>query len=168
FYQEEYSSVIDTLHKSNHEKMPRIVQYELASSYIVNESLTEEQRKNIQGNITLQSDKRYFLYWIDIGRGNYQEAIDTARVLEDRDLIVFSLLKQREYVKTDPSLSGKEREDELKQIQQEIDEYMYEMEEAEKKAEEELEESEEAEATEEDEKTEEKAKADEKEDKSKK
>src|SRR5699024_4496256 len=104
FYQEEYSSVIDTLHKSNHEKMPRIVQYELASSYIVNESLTEEQRKNIQGNITLQSNKRYFLYWIDIGRGNYQEAIDTARVLEDRDLIVFSLLKQREYVKTDQSL----------------------------------------------------------------
>ncbi|MBU5465956.1 type VII secretion protein EssB [Virgibacillus sp. MSJ-26] len=137
FLQDEYSSVVDTLSKFNHEKMPRVVQYELASSYIVSESLSEEQRENIQNTITLQADRKYFLYWIDIGRGNYQEAVDTARLLEDRDLIIYGLLKLREDVKTDQSLSGSEREDELKEIQREIDEYQQEMEEEKKEAEEE-------------------------------
>lgn len=136
FHEEEYSSVIDTLQKYKHKKMPRITQYELASSYIVSESLTEEQRKNVNNTITLQSDRNYFLYWIDIGRGDYQEAIDTARVLEDRDLIIYGLLKLRESVKTNQDLSGEEREEELKQIQQEIDEYEQEMNDEQKEAEE--------------------------------
>ena len=134
FHEEEYSSVIETLQKYKHNKMPRITQYELALSYIVSESLTEEQRKNINNTITLQSDRNYFLYWIDIGRGDYQEAIDTARVLEDRDLIIYGLLKLRESVKTNQDLSSEEREDELKQIQQEIDEYEQEMSDEQKEA----------------------------------
>lgn len=136
YLQDEYSSVVDTLRKYNHEKMPRVVQYELASSYIINESLSEEQRKNVQNTITLQTDRKYFLYWIDIGRGNYEEAVDTARLLEDRDLIIFGLLKLRESVKADESLDGSEREEELKEIQHEIDEYQQEMEEEKKEAEE--------------------------------
>src|SRR5699024_5089588 len=39
FLQNEYSSVIDTLRSYNDEKMPRVVQYELATSYVANESL---------------------------------------------------------------------------------------------------------------------------------
>lgn len=137
YLEEEYSDVIDALDKFNHEKMPRVIQFELAASYIAHESLTEEQRKNIQNTITLQADRKYFLYWIDIGRGNNQEAVDTARRIEDRDLIVYGLLKQREEVKADQSLDGSERQQELKSIQQEIDEYESEMEEEQKEAEEE-------------------------------
>lgn len=137
FLQEEYSSVVDTLRKYNHEKMPRVVQYQLATAYVVNESLKEEQRQNVRNTITLQSDRKYFLYWIDMGRGNYQEAIDTARLLEDRDLIIYGLLNLREGVKTDQSLSGSEREEELAEIEREIDEYQKEMEEERREAEEE-------------------------------
>jgi len=136
FLEEEYSSVVDTLSKYNHDKMPKVVQYELATSYVVNESLTEEQRQNIQNTISLQSDRKYLLYWIDIGRGNYQDAIDHARLLEDRDLIVYGLLKLREDVKADQGLSGSEREEELNKIEQEIDEYENEMEEEQREAEE--------------------------------
>lgn len=128
FLQNEYSAVIDQLQKYDHDDMPYVVQYQLASSYIVSESLTEEQRENVQNTITLQSDRKYFLYWIDIGRGNYQEAVDTARLLEDRELIIYGLLKQREDIKTDQSLTGSEREDQLDAIEKEIDEYQEEME----------------------------------------
>jgi len=128
FLNEEYSSVVETLEKLNHEKMPYVVQYELASAYIVNESLTEAQKENVQQSITLQSDRKYFLYWIHIGRGDSQEAIDTARLLEDRDLIIYGLLKQREQIKADQSLSGSEREEELKELEQEMQEYKDEME----------------------------------------
>lgn len=152
YQKEEYSAVIDSLDAFNHEKMPRIVQFELASSYIVHESLTEEQRQNIEKNMTLQADRKYYLYWIDIGRGNYQEAVDTARRLEERDLIVFGLLKQREDVKADKGLDSSERQDELKKIQQEIDEYQNEMEEEQREAEEEAAEKEKEQNDEQDEK----------------
>ena len=131
FLQNQYSSVVDTLEGYKHENMPYSVQYQLASAYLVNESLTDEQRANVQNTITLQSDGRYFLYWINIGRGNELEAIDIARLLEDRDLIVYGLLKQREAVKVDVSLSGEEREEQLGAIQQEVDEYLQEIEEEE-------------------------------------
>src|SRR5699024_2005813 len=130
------------------EKMPRVVQYQLATAYVVNESLKEEQRQNVRNTITLQSDRKYFLYWIDMGRGNYQEAIDTARLLEDRDLIIYGLLNLREGVKTDQSLSGSEREEELAEIEREIDEYQKEMEEERREAEEEQRETEENEGQE--------------------
>src|SRR5699024_4922774 len=99
FLQEEYSSVVDTLRKYNHEKMPNVIRDQVVTAYVVNESLKEEQRQNVRNTITLQSDRKYFLYWIDMGRGNYQEAIDTARLLEDRDLIIYGLLNLREGVK---------------------------------------------------------------------
>lgn len=137
FLKEEYSSVVETLEKYNQEKMPYVVQYELASAYIANESLTEAQKDNVQHTITLQSDKKYFLYWIHIGRGESQEAIDTARLLEDRDLIIYGLLKQREQIKADQSLSGSEREEELKDLEQEMQEYKDEMEQEELEQEEE-------------------------------
>lgn len=130
FYQnDEYSSVIQTLDKYKPDQMPKNVQYQLALSYLVNESLTEIQRQNIENTLTLKSDSNYFLYWISIGRGNYQEAIDTARILEDRDLIVYGLLKEREKVKADQTLTGQEREENIKNIQNEIDEYQKDIEE---------------------------------------
>lgn len=150
YLEDEYSSVIDTLRKYDHEKMPRVVQYQLANSYVVNESLKENQRENVLNMLTLQTDRKYLLYWIDIGRGDYQEAVDRARVLEERDLIVFALLKQREDVKSDQDLSGEEREEQLKDIESDIDEYQQEMEEEKQELEEaEEQENEEAEETEE-------------------
>src|SRR5699024_11217149 len=51
FLQEEYSLVLDTLRKYNYEKMPRVVQYQLASAYVVNESIKEEKKKNVRSTI---------------------------------------------------------------------------------------------------------------------
>lgn len=128
FLQDKYSSVISTLADYEAEEMPYVVQYQLARSYIVNESLTEEQRINVENSVTLQSDENYFLYWILIGRGENEQAMDIARILEDRDLIIYGLLNYREEVKTDESLSGSEREEKLNEIQAEINEYEQEME----------------------------------------
>lgn len=144
FLENEYSAVIDKLSPYDHENMPYVVQYQLASAYVVNESLTEVQRQNVTNTLTLQTDRNYFTYWVDIGRGDYQNAIDTARIIEDRDLMIYGLLKYREMVKADQSLSGEEREEQISSIQREIDEYEEEMkqeqvEQAEQEAEEELE-----------------------------
>lgn len=129
FLEQKYSEVIDLLEGYDAEDMPYVVQYELASSYIVNENLADEQRKNIEKTITLQTDQQYFLYWIYIGRGMNEEAIDIARSLEVRDLIMLGLIKRSEEIKADDSLSGDEKEQELDEIEQELDEYKQEQEE---------------------------------------
>ncbi|HZG70411.1 MAG TPA: type VII secretion protein EssB [Chondromyces sp.] len=132
FLNQKYSQVVDTLEAYPPEDMPYVVQYELATSYVVHETLSEEQKKNVQNMMTLKTDPQYFLYWIYIGRGLNQEAIDIARTLEDQDLIMFGLIKYREEVKADDQLSGEEKEKELNEIQQELEGYLREQEELEK------------------------------------
>lgn len=129
FLQNQFSLVIDNLEGYNPEKMPYVVQYQLAKSYIENESLTEEQKNNIRNVVSLQTDERYFLYWIYVGRGLFEEAIDIAKRFEDSDLILFALYKFRMDIQTDSSLKGNEREEKIKEIDTEIREYESEIEE---------------------------------------
>lgn len=140
FLDKRYSDVINGLENYNFRDMPFVVQYELASSYIVNESLTEKQRKTIQNMITLRTDRQYLLYWISIGRGLNKDAIDIARLLEDQDLIVYGLLKYRDEIKANNKLSGEEKEKELNSINKEIEDYKKQKEELEKQKQEKLEE----------------------------
>ncbi|MDM5318062.1 type VII secretion protein EssB [Fictibacillus sp. b24] len=128
FLGKEYSDVVEVMSDYEVEDMPNVVQYQLASSYIINESLTEEQKGNIQNTVTLQSDPFYFQYWIHIGRGNAKEALDIARSLEDQDLIMFALIKYREELKSDDELSSEEKQQKIKEVQAEIDEYLQEQE----------------------------------------
>ncbi len=140
FLQKQYSSVMDEMENYKPEKMPYVVQYQLAMSIIENETLTDEQRKNIQKTITLQTDDRYFLYWIYIGRSEFEEAIDIAKRFEDRDLILYGLYKNRLAVQRDPDLKGKDREEKIKDIDSEIEEYESEIEEEQEELEREQEE----------------------------
>lgn len=140
FLQKQYSSVMDEMENYKPEKMPYVVKYQLAMSIIENETLTDEQRKNIQNTITLQTDDRYFLYWIYIGRSEFEEAIDIAKRFEDRDLILYGLYKNRLAVQRDPDLKGKDREEKIKDIDSEIEEYESEIEEEQEELEREQEE----------------------------
>lgn len=117
--------------------MPFIVLYELAYSSVTNERLDEEQKKNVLSNITLQTDPDYLKYWIYLGRGEAENAVDIARAMEDGELITYGLLKLREEVKADKDLTGEEMQEKLNEIDQEVAEYeklMEEIEEQEQQA----------------------------------
>ena len=116
--------------------MPKVVQYELAISYIINETLTEDQKDNVLGTITLQTDPRYYQYWILIGRGQAEEALIVSRQLEDLDLIMLALLHHEEEVKQDNDLKEQERRDKLNDIDVEKKVYQQQIEELQKLVEE--------------------------------
>ncbi|WP_191963888.1 type VII secretion protein EssB [Psychrobacillus sp. AK 1817] len=139
FLGQNYSQVVTLLSPYSVKAMPYVVLYELAYASVTNERLDEEQKKNVLSNITLQTDSSYLKYWIHLGRGEAEEAVDLARGMEDGELITFGLLKRREEVKADKDLSGEEMQIQLNEIDQEVEEYeklMLEAEEAEKEAEE--------------------------------
>lgn len=122
YIQGDYSEVINKLTNYEIEHMPKVIQYELSLAYIVNETLTEEQKDNVLKTITLQTDPNYFKYWIYIGRGQAEEALALARQLEDLDLIMLALLHYEESVKGNLDLESEEREQLLDKIQTEKDE----------------------------------------------
>ncbi|WP_313957676.1 type VII secretion protein EssB/YukC, partial [Staphylococcus epidermidis] len=78
--------------------MPRVVKYELAQSYVAVEPLQDYHRENLKNVLVLQAAEPYFDYWIAIGRGENEEAIDIARGLQDKEWLVYANLKRREEV----------------------------------------------------------------------
>ena len=137
FLGQNYSQVVTILSPYSVKSMPFIVLYELAYSSVTNERLDEEQKKNVLSNITLQTDPDYLKYWIYLGRGEAENAVDIARAMEDGELITYGLLKLREEVKADKDLTGEEMQEKLNEIDQEVAEYeklMEEIEEQEQQA----------------------------------
>lgn len=118
-----YSDVVTILSQQRVKKMPYVVLYELAHASVINEKLTEAQKENVLNNITLQTDASYLKYWIYIGRAEAEKAIDIARSLEDGELITYGLLKRREEIQAESKLSGEEKQQLLKEIDMEVEEY---------------------------------------------
>lgn len=123
FLRNHYSEVINTLSNYQVESMPRVIQHQLAFSYLINESLSESQKDNVFNTITLQSDPLYAKYWIHIGRGEPKEALTIARQLEDFDLIMYALIHYEEAVKADSKMKEEDKQRELNQIKSEKEEY---------------------------------------------
>jgi len=123
FLSSSYSDVINTLQPYKIDELPKVAKYELATAYISNENLTDEQKQFVRNTVTLQSDAKYLDYWIQIGRGEGEEALKTARFLEETDLIVFALINYRENISGDESMDSEERQQKMDEIDREIKEY---------------------------------------------
>ena len=138
FLKNQYSEVITSLLDYEVEDMPNVVQYQLAQSYIMiskDLELKDYQKDTLQQIITLQTDSQYYNYWIQIGRGNAKEALDIAYSLEDISIIIYGLYQYKKEVKADDELKAEEKQQKLKEIQSELDEYEREWEEEQEKRE---------------------------------
>ncbi|WKB37209.1 type VII secretion protein EssB/YukC [Terrilactibacillus sp. S3-3] len=125
FLENQYSDVATALKPVAINDMPKVVRYELAYSYVKNESLTDGERSNALKRLTLQSNPLYFKYWIQNGRGDESGALDTARSLNDLDLdlTIFALIKEKQAVIENLSMDGKEKEKKLQDIESVLSQY---------------------------------------------
>lgn len=123
FLASDYSSVISGLEKQNAEKLPNYTKYILAYSYINVEVLKSEEKASIMKNVSLKSDPSYLLYWIYNGRGNLEESTDLAKYMDDPVLLIYGLIKQIEQVNNAPDLTGSEREEQVKELNEQLKNY---------------------------------------------
>lgn len=123
FLSSDYSGVISTLRREDPERLPYRTKYILSYSYIQVESLSNREKEAIMRNVSLRSDENYLLYWILNGRGNFEESIEKAMFIDDPQLIMYGLIKQLEQVRNDPQLSGSERDEEVRRLQDELNRY---------------------------------------------
>lgn len=123
FLLEDYGEVINQLQREKPEKLPHSSKYILSFSYIKTEKLSDEQKVSIMKNVSLKSDESYLLYWIYNGRGDFEKSNDIAQYMDDPQLIVYSLLKQMEQVKSDPKINGEDREKKVKDLESKLKTY---------------------------------------------
>ncbi|WP_239253573.1 type VII secretion protein EssB [Listeria ilorinensis] len=120
FLKTDYDKVITGLEDEDPEKMPQTTQYELAYSYIQGEKLDDKKKENIMNNVSLKSDPQYLLYWIYNGRGEFNKSNDIAKLLDEPDLIIYSLVQELDQVKNDTTLSGNKKIEKQEKIEDEI------------------------------------------------
>ena len=91
FIKVDYSGVITELEGIAPSSLPNTQKYELAYSYIQGLEFSSDQKKVILNNVTLKSDELYLIYWIQIGRNKFEDALDTAKRINDSYLIIYAL-----------------------------------------------------------------------------
>lgn len=123
FVQNNYSEVVSTLNPVDYTDLPVTQKYILAYSVVQGQNFNEEQKKVILNNVSLKSDTNYLDFWVHIGRGDFEEAIDMAKKIGDYDLILYGLVQIREQIVNNPDLTGEEREEQLSQYENQYDEY---------------------------------------------
>lgn len=123
FLKVDYSGVIDRLEGVAPASLPMTQKYELATAYIQGLELSDDQKKVVLNNVSLKSDALYLTYWIQLGRHDFEAALDTGKRLNDSDLILYALSQEIQRIRADESLSGQEREDKLEALEGDYDKY---------------------------------------------
>lgn len=116
----DYPAAIVSMSNININRMTMTDKYLLAISYVKVENLTAEQKNNIVSTLSLNDNSLRLDYWIYLGRGEVDMASDIAMQLSDEQLLIYSYMKKREQIETDPSLSGEERQRQLDDIESKI------------------------------------------------
>lgn len=123
FLAQKYDKTINDLQHVGLKKLGKTQKYELAYSYVQGKGFDTTQRNNIMKNITLQSNSNYLDFWIMDGRGQLDDALATAKQLQDSNLIMYALLEKMDSVKTNKKLSATKREQQLESLQSQYNKY---------------------------------------------
>ncbi len=120
YLSDDYGDVISILRGEDPENLPFRTKYILAQSYINVERLPDRDKEVILRNVSLRSDTDYLLYWIYNGRGEFEEAMEKAKYIDDVQLIMHGLIQQIEEARNNPDLTGSERDERLQELQDEL------------------------------------------------
>ena len=119
FIQNKYDSVIKNLENIKLEDLPQAQKYELAVAYVEGSGFDNTQRDNIMHNLNIRSKTEYLDFWIQIGRGDFEDALNNARNLEDSNLIKYALLKNMDAVRQNKKLKAEDKQAQLTKLNEE-------------------------------------------------
>ena len=72
--------------------------------------------------MSLNIDSHVYDFWILIGRLKFAEAIDMAKRLGDKEMLLFAYIKEFNYLKADLSKSGEEKAARISELEKLIEE----------------------------------------------
>lgn len=120
----DYSGVLTILKDDAPEGLPKNAQYVYAVSSIQLDSLSNEQKETILNNISQKSNENTLLYWIYIGKGLFEKALDIAQNVGDNQFILHAYTKLYDATKLDTKMNGEKKQEQLTKYEEAINKYM--------------------------------------------
>ena len=120
FMSTDYDKAIDILEPYGINRLPKSAKYVLATSFVKLDNLNSEQMEAVLNTITQSSDETILNYWIYLGRGDLEKALDVAQNIGDTQLILHAYTNLYEKVKADTKMSGSDKQKKLNEYEKEI------------------------------------------------
>ncbi|MFK3669732.1 type VII secretion protein EssB [Leifsonia aquatica] len=122
FLASDYSGALGKLDGYAAASLPASAKYVLAVSSINLDDLTATQKQAILNNVSEKSDDVTLNYWIAIGRGEFEQALDLAQNLGDDQLTLLAYTDLYQATKLNSTMPGGEKQKRLDEYAKAIDE----------------------------------------------
>ncbi len=121
YIESDYVACIEAMEPTPVSDMETTQKYILAASYVRSESLSQEQRENILSKLSINASSDMLEYWIYLGRGDTEQAVDIAMRQSDNQLLLYAYMKQKAAVEADKILSGEEKGEQLEALESKME-----------------------------------------------
>ncbi|AJC97011.1 type VII secretion protein EssB [Staphylococcus hyicus] len=116
FIKEYYTQVLNDYENVDAKRLDKEALFAYAKSYVETnkQGLEKEKKNNVLNHITPSANKDYLLYWVVLGQGDIDEALNISTYLEDNDLTKLALINKLNDIKNNPKLSSEKRSEQTK------------------------------------------------------
>ena len=122
FMKKDFSETVESLKAYSVDSLPKEAKYILAASYVRLDSLSDKQKETVLNTITESSDDTILNYWIYLGRGKFEKALDVAQNIGDTQLILHAYTNLYESVRSNVNMNGSEKQKKLSEYEKKIKE----------------------------------------------
>ena len=116
YVKSDYTQVLNDYKDLNGKNLDKEALYIYAKSYVQTnkQGLEKDKKENLLNNITPNSNKDYLLYWVELGQGHLDEALNIATYLDDNDIMKLALINKLSDIKNNSNLSNDKRSEQTK------------------------------------------------------
>lgn len=122
FMNQNYDKAQSTLKNYDVNSLPKSARYVLAASSVNLTDLTSAQKQNILNNLSIKSDNNTLNYWINTGKGKFNDALNLAQNLGDSQLTLLAYTNLYESTKLNTTMNGEQKQKKLDEYSKKIQE----------------------------------------------
>lgn len=112
----DYTQVLNDYKDLDGKNLDKEALYIYAKSYIETnkQGLEKDKKENLLNSVTPDANKDYLLYWMQLGQGHLDEALNIATYLDDNDITKLALINKLNEIKNNSNLSNDKRSEQTK------------------------------------------------------
>ncbi|MEJ7187836.1 type VII secretion protein EssB, partial [Staphylococcus epidermidis] len=112
----DYTQVLNDYKDLDGKNLDKEALYIYAKSYIETnkQGLEKDKKENLLNSVTPDANKDYLLYWMQLGQGHLDEALNIATYLDDNDITKLALINKLNEIKNNSDLSNDKRSEQTK------------------------------------------------------
>ena len=121
FITNNYAKTQTDLEKYKPEDLPKSAKYILAVSSVNLADLTSAQKQTILNTLSIKTDNNTLNYWVNMGRGNFDEALNLAQNLGDDQLTLLAYTDLYQATKLNTTMAGDKKQKRLQEYRKQIE-----------------------------------------------